>query len=84
MVEAYLDDHGIEVIRKSGTTIDSNYAIRTLSQGAIPSNWDTINITYPSATTESYQFVLDSVIQKTILLTYSDSTKATLTTVAVS
>lgn len=45
------------------------------SDGGI--NWDTITPTF-NATSDVYQFYLDSVLVKTITINYEDSTKAVM------
>jgi hypothetical protein len=47
---------------------------------AIPKN-DEIEVTYPTTSTELYTYKLATVTVATVLVTYSDSTKATLTNV---
>jgi hypothetical protein len=41
-------------------------------------NYDDIQATYPNATTENYEYYLDSILQATIQVTYTDSTKGIL------
>lgn len=54
--------------------------MRDLSGAAIPS-WTEVNVTYPTGTTEQYVFLAGTSPVSTISLTYSDSTKGSLTTV---
>lgn len=61
-----------------------NVAVKT---NLVPSEYDTVLVDYPSATTESYAFKQGGVsgtLIATVNLTYSDSTKANLTLVVKS
>ena len=43
--------------------------------------YDTVNVTYPTSSSEVYVFSLSGVTTATVTVTYSDSTKANLTSV---
>jgi len=46
-------------------------------------DYDTLNVTYPTTTTEVYSYVLDSVAVVALRVTYSTAAKEILTTVEV-
>lgn len=52
--------------------------VKDLSGAAIPS-WDNVAVTYPTGTTEVYNFKVGTTSVGTMTLTYSDSTKGSLT-----
>ena len=80
---AIAEDSGLEVIRKAAETIGSgSYSLRTtLAGGLAPAQYDTIEATYPTASTEVYTYKLATVTQATITVTYTDATKLVLTSV---
>lgn len=49
---------------------------------AIPRQYDTISVTYPDGTTDQYVYKLGTAIVGTIAVTYTDSTKGSLSAVA--
>lgn len=91
-----INDHGIEALKKSAVILDdtfkSRYSLRTTIEndsittttkplGLDIPKYDKIDITYPTTSTEKYTFSLEAVDVAIIDLTYSDATKAVLTTV---
>ena len=59
----------------------STYASRVF-QGITASDWNGIDITYPSDSVDPYTFTRDGNTIATIQLTYSDATKAQLINVS--
>lgn len=78
-----VQDHGLEVIRKAAEDIGSNsYALRVSASGGLaPAQYDTIEVTYPTSSTELYTYKLSTVTVGTISVTYTDSTKLVLSSV---
>lgn len=50
---------------------------------AAPSDYDTCNVTYPSATSEVYTFLKSSVTIKVVTVTYTTSAKTALSSVTI-
>lgn len=84
-----VDDNHNEVLRKSAQ--DSNdgtkYDLRTITVAGGGSiidgiSFDTVNVTYPTSTTEVFTYLLSSVTQATVTVTYSDASKKNITSVA--
>ena len=75
-------DDGVYIADK-----DTGNKLKVSSEGAIHIDkgllagisFDDIQATYPSSTTENYYYYLSTVLQATVQVTYSDSTKEVLT-----
>ncbi len=85
-----VNDHGLEVIRKSAEQVVSgsaaDYYLKTSPFGSFqaPSQADAITVEYPNSTTEIYKYRLGGVsgtILMTLTLTYTSSTKENLSSV---
>ena len=64
------------------TDVGGSPAVRVTTIGGFaPASYDEISVTYPTSTTEVYAYKLASVTQVTVTITYSDSTKANITSV---
>lgn len=83
---AILDDHGIEVIRKSGvdlTNQKTTYALRVVLSGGSPLgdlDWDFYSVSY-GATTDTYTFKTGGAGGSTVAtftFTYTDTTKTVI------
>lgn len=60
-------------------TPQGDVAVRVaLSGGLAPEVFDTVTVTYPTATTEVYAFTLNASPVGTVTVTYTDSTKEAL------
>lgn len=64
----------------SSCVIQGNLATGAFSNsgGLAPDKYDRVDVTYPTATTEVYDFKLDNVTVAVVTLTYSSSTKSEL------
>lgn len=84
-----IKEHGLEALRKAAVHIDSaltEASIRTFDVSGMLSgiSYDAIDIQQTSSTVETYVFKtggLSGTTVKTIVITYTDSTKADLNTV---
>jgi hypothetical protein len=56
---------------------NSRQANRVVS-GMVPAEYDRVDYTEPTTSSEKYAFYLDSVLVGVVTLTYTDATKATL------
>lgn len=73
-----------EVIRLAANPVTGAQYVQNLGTQVTSLNpfvYDTINVTYPTGTTESYEYKLGSGTQGTISVIYSDATKGSITTV---
>lgn len=84
-----VDDHGLEVLRKSGVPVDgvdgSNLAIQTkLINTMVNVAYDAVTVAYPDTVTEAYSFRsggLSGSVEAVITLVYTDATKTNLESV---
>jgi hypothetical protein len=84
-----VDDHGLEVLRKSGVPVDgvdnSNLAIQTkLINSMVNVAYDAVTVTYPDTVTEVFTFRSGGIagaVEAIITLIYTDATKADLESV---
>ena len=85
-----VNDHGIEVLKKSGEEITpgdkSDYYIKTKGVGSLVlgTDYDTITATYPTDTTEVYTYTLSAVTVQIITVTYTTSSKDDVLSVVAS
>lgn len=62
---------------------DNKTALRTFGGGSLVSGvkFDEIDIQYPDATHEIYQYLLSGIVKATVQLTYTNASKSILTNV---
>lgn len=65
---------------KENSKFNSKGEVRVFSGGNIFAgvDYDDLQVSYPSASTEQYSAYLLTILQRTVLVTYSDSTKSQL------
>ena len=74
---SFTDDGSTGVARKVKITNPSDIA-----GGLIPgTDFDTINVTYPTTTTEAYSYELSAVVVQTVTITYIDECKLDIVSV---
>lgn len=50
----------------------------TVGTASVPADYDQANIAYPNAVTEIYRYYKAAVLVKTVSITYTDATKANI------
>lgn len=83
-----VNDHGLEVLKKSGRDLEEDgrdYALQVYdTKSIIPHGWDAVTYEYPSATVEVLKYRrggANGTTLATVTITYMDSTKARIASI---